>query len=220
MKSLLPKNLAIKFLFQILFLAPILFFSCSDKKAIQLAENRQSQTLATKDYKIASFAGGCFWCMQPPYDKIDGVIKTIVGYMGGSIVNPTYKQVASGGTKHIESIQVYFDPTKISYKKLLEIFWKNIDPTDSNGQFVDRGKQYRPAIFYHNEMQKKEANNSKVELMKKKLYKKSISTEIISSTPFYPAENYHQSYYKKNPIRYKYYRYNSGRDQFLKKIWK
>jgi peptide methionine sulfoxide reductase msrA/msrB len=167
----------------------------------------------------ATFAGGCFWCMETPFEKLDGVVDVISGYTGGNTENPTYKEVSSGGTGHVEAVQVIYDPNKITYAELLEVFWKQIDPTDPDGQFVDRGRQYRPAIFYHTEEQRKLAENSKKELERSGIFQKPITTEIRNATTFYRAEEYHQDYYKKNPIRYKFYRYNSGRDRFLKNTW-
>ena len=167
----------------------------------------------------ATFAGGCFWCMVPPFEKLEGVKEVVSGYTGGHKDNPTYEEVSSGKTGHVEAIQVTFDPSKISYEKLLNVFWRQIDPTDPGGQFVDRGAQYRSVIFYHAPGQKALAEKSRDELQKSGHFKKPIVTEILTAGKFYPAEEYHQDYYKKNPIRYKFYRYNSGRDQFLKKIW-
>jgi methionine-S-sulfoxide reductase len=168
----------------------------------------------------ATFAGGCFWCMQPPFDRLDGVVSTIVGYTGGSKVNPTYEEVSSGATGHAESIEILYDPSRITYTDLLEVFWHNIDPTEVNRQFVDVGSQYRTAVFYHNEEQRKLALASKEKLEKSgKFGSKPIVTEIVPASTFYAAEEYHQKYYQKNSSRYKFYRYNSGRDQFLKKTW-
>ena len=168
---------------------------------------------------VATFAGGCFWCMEPPFEKLNGVQEAISGYMGGQALNPTYQQVSAGGTGYQEVVQISFNPQIISYEKLLEVFWQTMDPTDSMGQFVDRGDQYQSTIFYQDISQKDLAEKSKTELEKKKIFDKPIVTKIIPATKFYPAEDYHQDYYKKNPIRYKYYRYRSGRDQFLKKHW-
>lgn len=171
-------------------------------------------------WEKATFAGGCFWCMETPYEKLDGVKEVISGYTGGKKLNPTYEEVSSGGTGHLESIEVTFDPSVVSYEKLLDLFWRNIDPTDAGGQFVDRGGQYRSAIFYHSEDQKKSAEASKQKLARTGAFGKPIVTEILPATTFYRAEDYHQDYYKKNPIRYKLYRFNSGRDQFLERTWK
>ncbi len=186
--------------------------------------NTVSKGEAMEDIKIktetATVAGGCFWCVESDFDKINGVIKVISGYTGGHAANPTYEEVSSGKTGHLESIQVIYDPEKITYKEILDILWRHIDPTDSGGQFVDRGNQYRSAIFYHNEAQKKIAEESKEELERSGVFNKPIVTEIIKYEKFYPAEEYHQNYYKNNPVWYKNYRWNSGRDQFLEKSWK
>ncbi|NIS63040.1 MAG: peptide-methionine (S)-S-oxide reductase MsrA [Proteobacteria bacterium] len=167
----------------------------------------------------ATFAGGCFWCMEPPFDKLDGVISTTVGYAGGKEKNPTYKEVSSGGTGHAESVEIVYDPSRITYVRLLDVFWRNIDPTQVDGQFVDTGRQYRTAIFYHTEEQRRLAAASKRQLEDSGRFEKKIVTEIVPAGEFYRAEGYHQDYYKKNPLRYKFYRYGSGRDQFLKKVW-
>jgi peptide methionine sulfoxide reductase msrA/msrB len=167
----------------------------------------------------ATFAGGCFWCMTPPFEKLDGVKEVISGYTGGHTVNPTYEDVTSETTGHMESVEVIYDPSKISYEKLLDVFWRQINPTDAGGQFVDRGPSYRTAIFYHNEEQKRLAEESKKKLAQSGRFDKPIVTEILPAGPFYKAEEYHQDYWKKNPIRYKFYRYNAGRDQYLEKIW-
>jgi len=174
---------------------------------------------AEKGLKIATFAGGCFWCTEADFEKVPGVVKVISGYTGGTKENPTYEEVSSGSTGHVEAIQVYYDPSKISYEGLLDAFWRHIDPTDPGGQFVDRGSQYRSVIFYHDEEQERLAERSKEALTKSGRFDKPIVTEIIPFTKFYEAEAYHQDYYKKNPLRYKFYRFNSGRDQFLKKAW-
>jgi len=170
-------------------------------------------------YEVATFAGGCFWCIQPPFDKLNGVVKTTVGYTGGKEKNPTYEQVSSGTTGHAESIEIIYDPKKITYDEILQVFWMNINPMDSGGQFVDRGTQYRPAIFYHSEAQKKAAEASKKKLEESGRFDKPIVVEIVEATEFYPAEDYHQKFYQKNPVRYKSYRWGSGRDQFIEKYW-
>lgn len=172
-----------------------------------------------QQYAIATFAGGCFWCMEPPYDKLDGVISTISGYTGGSQTNPTYAQVSAGLTGHTESVQVTYDAEKISYEKLLEVFWRNIDPTTADRQFCDQGNQYRPAIFYHDAEQKRLAELSKNNVEQNKSFSEPIVTEITEAPEFYPAEEYHQDYYLKNPLRYKFYRYSCGRDQRLEQLW-
>ncbi len=167
-------------------------------------------------YSVATFAGGCFWCMEPPYDKIDGVVETISGYTGGDTEDPTYEQVSAGGTGHAEAVQVVYDSSIVSYRTLLDTFWKNIDPTVKDKQFCDHGSQYRSAIFYRDDEQKKLAEASKKTLLEKF---PTIYTEIVSAPKFYRAEDYHQDYYRKNPIRYKYYRYSCGRDKRLRELW-
>jgi peptide-methionine (S)-S-oxide reductase len=165
----------------------------------------------------ATFAGGCFWCMEGPFDKLDGVISTTSGYTGGSKKNPTYQEVSSGGTGHTEAVEIVYDPAKVSYEKLLEVFWRNIDPLVRDRQFCDVGTQYRSGIFYHDELQKRLAEASKAEVQKR--FKQPIITEIVPASKFYPAEEYHQDYYKKNPIRYKFYRTGCGRDRRLAELW-
>ncbi len=173
-----------------------------------------------KTIKIATFAGGCFWCTESDFEKVAGVVDVVSGYTGGHQENPNYYEVSAGGTGHTEAIQVFYDPEKVSYQELLDVFWRHIDPTDPGGQFVDRGDQYRSAIFYHDEEQKRLAEASKERLAQSGQFSKSIVTEITPLEKFYEAEEYHQDYYRKNPIRYKLYRYNSGRDQFLSKAWR
>lgn len=170
-------------------------------------------------HQKATFAGGCFWCMQPPFDKLPGVIKTTVGFTGGKEENPTYKQVSYGKTSHTESIEIIYDPTLVSYQKLLEVFWMNINPTDLGGQFVDRGSQYRPEIFYHDENQRIIAENSKEKLNKSGRFEKPVLVSITPASAFWKAEDYHQKYYKKSPASYYAYRKGSGRDKFLEKYW-
>jgi len=167
----------------------------------------------------ATFAGGCFWCMQHPFDALEGVMSTTVGYTGGHVPDPTYAQVSAGGTGHVEAIQVVFDPVRISYQKLLDVFWRQVNPTDAGGQFADRGSQYRTVIFYHDEAQQRTAEASKAALARSGRFSAPIVTEILPAGTFYPAEEYHQHYYRKNPIRYRLYRYGSGRDAFLRRIW-
>ena len=167
----------------------------------------------------ATFAGGCFWCMEPPYDKLPGVVSTIAGYMGGKTKNPTYESVSTGTTGYAEVVQVEYDPAKVTYEKLLEVFWRNVDPTQRDGQFCDQGTQYRTAIFYHSEEQKKLAEASKAALEKNKPFKGDIVTEITAAPQFYRAEEYHQDFYKKNPTRYKVYRSGCGRDARLQALW-
>src|SRR6266545_1645419 len=168
---------------------------------------------------VATFAGGCFWCMEPPFDKLPGVTATISGYTGGRKVNPTYEEVSTGGTGHAEAVQVIYDPKKVSYEKLLEVFWVNIDPTVKDRQFCDSGSQYRTGIFYHDETQRKAAEASRAALEKSKPFKEPIVTPIEMAGAFYPAEDYHQDYYVKNPVRYKFYRNGCGRDARLRQLW-
>jgi peptide-methionine (S)-S-oxide reductase len=174
---------------------------------------------AAAEQAAAIFAGGCFWCMEPPYDKLDGVISTTSGYVGGSAPNPTYEQVSAGGTGHAEAVRVVYDPAKLDYEQLLDVFWVNVDPTQADGQFCDHGDQYRTAIFYLDDQQKQLAEESLAELEENKPFKGEIVTEIAPATVFYPAEDYHQDYYHKNPLRYKYYRWACGRDQRLTELW-
>ena len=169
--------------------------------------------------ETATFAGGCFWCLESDLEHHDAVKEVISGYTGGHKNNPTYEDVASGMSGHVEAVQVRFDPDALSYEALLDIFWRHVDPTDPGGQFVDRGSQYRTAIFFHSQEQKKLAENSRLALTRSKRFSKPIATEILPAGKFYRAEAYHQGYHKRNPIRYKFYRHNSGRDQFLKKVW-
>jgi methionine-S-sulfoxide reductase len=180
---------------------------------------RAEETSVGKALAKATFAGGCFWCMEPPFDELPGVISTTSGYTGGSKQNPTYREVSTGGTGHAEAVRVVYDPEKIDYAKLLQVFWRNIDPTAKDRQFCDLGNQYRPAIFYHTEEQRHLAEESKAALEKKKPFPEPIVTEITAASEFYPAEEYHQDYYKTNPIRYKSYRYICGRDQRLERLW-
>ncbi len=168
---------------------------------------------------VATFAGGCFWCMEPPYDALPGVISTTSGFMGGSKRNPTYEEVTSGATGHAEVVQVVYDPKKVSYERLLEVFWKNVDPTVRDRQFCDIGSQYRTSIFYHTEEQQRLAEASKAALTKTKPFKDSIVTPVARVGEFWPAEDYHQDFYIKNPVRYKFYRTGCGRDARLKQLW-
>lgn len=192
----------------------------------QQSKNQKPDMVDEMDKKInadnvqkATFAGGCFWCTESDFEKIEGVVEVISGYTGGDEQNPTYEQVSSGMTGHYEAVQVLYDPAKVTYAELLEVFWRHIDPTDPGGQFVDRGSQYRSAIFYDGQEQKALAEKSRVNLEKSGVFKRPIVTEIVPLQKFYPAEKYHQDYYKKNPIRYKLYRLGSGRDQFIESIW-
>ncbi len=174
---------------------------------------------ASNQQETAILAGGCFWCMEPPFDKLDGVISTTSGYTSGFKKNPTYREVSAGHTGHTEAIEVVFDPAKITYPELLEVFWKNIDPVAINRQFCDSGSQYRSGIYYRDASQKKAAFDSLHRLEKNKPFKEDIATEVVAASTFYPAEDYHQDYYQKNPLRYKYYRFSCGRDNRLEELW-
>lgn len=167
----------------------------------------------------AYFAGGCFWCMEEAFEKVDGVIAAVSGYMGGTVANPSYEDVSSGRTGHAESVEVQYDPSKVTYTQLLEAFWRNVDPITPNAQFCDHGTQYRAAIFYQTEQEKRLAEESKQAIEQAKRFSQPIVTQIASATPFYAAEDYHQDFYKKNPIRYKFYKYNCGRAQRLDDLW-
>ena len=176
-------------------------------------------SLKPEHVEKATFAGGCFWCVESDFEKVDGVLEVVSGYAGGHTKNPTYQEVSSGGTGHLEVVQVIFDPRRVSYQALLDVFWRHVDPTDPGGQFVDRGDQYRTAIFYHDEAQKAEAEASKKRLDASGRFDKPVVTAILPLEAFYPAEDYHQGYYLKEPVRYRFYRLNSGRDGFLKMAW-
>ena len=165
----------------------------------------------------ATFAGGCFWCMEPPFDALDGVISTTSGYIGGTTASPTYEQVSSGGTGHAEAVQIVFDPARVTYATLLEVFWRNVDAADGEGQFCDRGSQYRPAIFYHTAEQQRQAEDSRARIRAQ--LGQAVPVQVVAAGAFYKAEDYHQDYYKKNPVRYKFYTWNCGREQRLDKLW-
>jgi len=198
----------------LLFLILTVLF-CSNLKA-----EEESRPMDNQNLKTAIFAGGCFWCMQPPFDQTEGVIKTSVGYAGGHDANPTYEEVSSGTSGHAEVIEVTYDPSKVSYEKLLDVFWKNIDPTTVDQQFADRGSQYRTAIFYVDGEQKKMAIASKEKIEKSGWYDRPIVTSIESAGKFYPAEDYHQKYYKKNAVHYEMYKEGSGRAGYIKMMQK
>ncbi|MBF0569575.1 MAG: peptide-methionine (S)-S-oxide reductase MsrA [Candidatus Omnitrophica bacterium] len=178
----------------------------------------QGEVLSADLHK-ATFAGGCFWCMQPPFAQLEGVVSTTVGYTGGDKPDPTYEEVSSGTTGHVEAIQVVYDPNKVSYDVLLGLFWRSIDPTDPRGQFADQGSQYRTAIFYQDEEQRRLAEESKKLLTGSGRFRKPIATAILPAKPFYPAEEYHQQYYRTHSIQYKLYKKGSGREDFLEKTW-
>lgn len=165
----------------------------------------------------AVFAGGCFWCMEPPFDKLDGVLSTTSGYTGGRVQDPSYEQVSAGRTGHAESVRVTYDPQVVTYQRLLEVYWRNVDPLTANAQFCDHGNQYRTAIFYADDAQRQQAEASRAALEGR--FDQPVVTEIVAAGPFYPAEEYHQDYYEKNPLRYKFYRYNCGRDKRLAEVW-
>lgn len=169
------------------------------------------------DTAVATFAGGCFWCTEADFDKVEGVISTTSGFIGGHKKDPSYKEVSSGGTGHTEAVEIRYDPSKVTYEELLDVFWVNHDPTTNTRQFCDKGRQYRPGIFYHNAEQKRLAEEAKREVEKNHSFP--VVTEITEATEFYPAEEYHQNYYEKNPIRYKFYRYSCGRDARLEELW-
>ena len=193
-----------------------LLAACSQADTPATDASTQSASGKTQ---TAIFAGGCFWCMEHPFDELPGVISTTSGYTGGDKVNPTYEQVSSGTTGHAEAMKVVYDPSKVGYDKLLDVFWHNIDPVSTNGQFCDHGNQYRSAIFYANDEQEQLAEASKKKWQASGKFSQPITTQIVPASTFYPAEDYHQDYYMKNPLRYKFYRYNCGRDQRLEAVW-
>lgn len=178
-----------------------------------------AEDAGTSQLAKATFAGGCFWCMEGPFESLDGVVSVTVGYTGGTKVNPTYEEVSAGGTGHAESVEIAYDPSKISYGKLLDIFWHNIDPLTKDAQFCDHGHQYRSAIFFHDPAQRKLAEESKTALEASGRFKQPIVTEITPASTFYRAEEYHQHYHQKNPLRYRFYRFSCGRDQRLRQLW-
>jgi peptide methionine sulfoxide reductase msrA/msrB len=189
--------------------------------ASQPSIGKQTEMSAHRDHlKQATFAGGCFWCSEADFEKTQGVVEVISGYTGGTTENPSYEEVSSGRSEHLEAVQVVYDPAKITYKELLDVFWRHVDPTDPGGQFVDRGPQYRTAIFYHDEEQRRAAEGSRQELDRSGRFKKPVVTEIRPLTRFYAAEGYHQDYYKTNSLRYSLYRQGSGRDQFIREAWR
>ena len=178
-----------------------------------------AEPVAEPGVETAILAGGCFWCIEADYEKLDGVLGVVSGYTGGELKNPTYKQVSSGNSGHIEVVEVSFDASRISYAEILDYFWRHIDPTRDDGQFCDRGPQYRPAIFYRGETQHREAQASEKRIAASKPFPEPLKVELIAATEFYPAEDYHQDYYKKNPVRYKFYRYNCRRDARVETLW-
>lgn len=201
----------------LLLIAASVLIACRQSDAVSSKEVLQQ--LQKENLAVATFAGGCFWCTESDFDKVHGVVSTISGYMGGHVANPTYEQVSSGKTGHIEVVQVFYDPDKTDFAKLLAAFWPTIDPLTRNGQFCDMGPQYRSAIFYHNAEQQTQIESSKQALEASGRFNQPVVTEILPATAFYPAEDYHQDYYIKNPLRYKYYRNNCGRDDRLQELW-
>ncbi len=210
MNILIPMSLAMA--------ALITINGCRESNMVQQGVAGE-MTEESQNLNKATFAGGCFWCTEADFEKLPGVVKVVSGYTGGQKENPTYAEVSSGTTGHVEAIQVYYDPSKISYEELLDTLWKHIDPSDGGGQFVDRGPQYRSAIFYHDDEQKRLAEKSREALGKSGKFNKPIATEILQFTKFYEAEEYHQDYYKNHSLRYSFYRHGSGRDQFLERVW-
>ncbi len=197
-----------------------LFLTAACTRADEDAVRNANADMDKKAYKTATFAGGCFWCMEPPFEKMPGVIDVVSGYAGGRDKDPTYEEVSSGATGHYETIEITYDPKVVTYAELLDVFWRQIDPTDAGGSFVDRGQQYGSVIFYSNDEEKKIAEDSKKRLAESGIFKAPIVTEIKKLETFYKAEDYHQDYYKKSTLKYKFYRSRSGRDNFIKKVWK
>ncbi len=204
-------------MYRLLILIAAMILLCVGGDAVA-AETKAGERSGGKR-ETATFAGGCFWCMEPPFDKLPGVLSVTAGYTGGRVKNPSYEQVSAGGTGHAEAVQIVYDPTKIGYAKLLDIFWHNIDPTADERQFCDTGHQYRSAIFFHSPEQQALALNAKATLEKNKPFAGPIVTQVVPAGEFYLAEEYHQQYYKKNPLRYGYYRASCGRDRRLKELW-
>ncbi|WP_304056834.1 peptide-methionine (S)-S-oxide reductase MsrA [Nitrosomonas communis] len=202
-----------------LILAALVGCQQSDSRDLAGTNHQLQHQVEETVLEIAIFAGGCFWCTEADFDKVPGVVKTLSGYIGGTVANPTYKQVSKGKTGHIEAVQIYFDPAKTSYARLLAAYWPTIDPLTANGQFCDHGPQYRSAIFYRNAQQHMQAEASKSGLIASGRFNQAVVTEILPATEFYPAEEYHQDYYLKNPVRYSYYRSRCGRDERLAQVW-
>jgi len=186
--------------------------------AVAQGSTRQAEPPAA-GLAVATFAGGCFWCMEPPFDRLEGVVSTTSGYTGGTVAAPSYEQVSAGGTGHVEAVRVVYDPAKVDYRTLLEVFWRNVDPLDAAGQFCDRGHEYRPAVFAHDEEQRRLAEASKAALAAPGRFERPVAVAIEPARGFYVAEDHHQDYYQKNPVRYRYYRWNCGRDARLEQVW-
>lgn len=200
-------------------LALRLLFATVLLAAVPVTADNATKGSGDRQLEKATFAGGCFWCMEEAFEAVEGVVSVASGYTGGHKVNPDYEEVSAGGTGHAEAVEILYDPAKISYAKSLEIFWHNIDPTTPDRQFCDRGNQYRAAIFYQNEIQKRLAEESKQAVERTKPFKETVVTQLVPASAFYMAEDYHQDFYKKNPIRYKFYKYNCGRAQRLEELW-
>ena len=184
-----------------------------------LAAQEGKSPMAPRNLAVATFAGGCFWCVESDFDQVPGVLRTISGYTGGTLKDPTYQQVSKGGTGHYEAVQIHYDPAKITYPALVDIFWRSVDPTDGDGQFCDRGDSYKTAIFVNSMEEKLQAENSKRAVEQSGVLEDPIVTPILVAGPFYPAEDYHQNYYKENPLKYKFYRYRCGRDARIRSLW-
>jgi peptide-methionine (S)-S-oxide reductase len=197
----------------------LLFFTAAAFFVCWVVLHATSQSAAGVRLDKAYFAGGCFWCMEEAFEKVDGVVSATSGYMGGTVANPSYEAVSAGRTGHAESVEVVYDTAKASYQKLLDAFWRNVDPITPNAQFCDHGSQYRSAIFFQTEEEKRAAETSKESIEQSRRFKEPIATQIVTASQFYPAEEYHQDFYKKNPIRYKFYKYNCGRAQRLEELW-
>jgi peptide methionine sulfoxide reductase msrA/msrB len=212
-----PSEVSMKNIFALFSMLTAVLIGCGQGQGMD--EKQAGGQQAPPNARTAVFAGGCFWCTEADFEKLPGVFEAVSGYTGGHVANPTYEQTSAGGTGHVEAVKVSYDPAKISYAQLLDWFWRHVDPTDGGGQFVDRGAQYRSAIFYADEEQHQLAETSKKQLAESGHFDKPVVTDILPLGPFYLAEDYHQDYYKNNPVRYKYYRYRSGRDQFLEKTW-
>jgi peptide-methionine (S)-S-oxide reductase len=200
-------------------LLALTLFAVHAALAISVAAAPRRAAQPATQHARATFAGGCFWCMEAVFDGLPGVVSATSGYVGGSLPNPNYKQVSAGGTGHAEAVEVVFDPRRISYAQLLELFWKNVDPLTANRQFCDEGDQYRAAIFYHDAEQKRLADATKAAIERSRRFTQPIVTQIVPVSRFYRAEEYHQDYHLKNPVRYKYYKYQCGRAQRLKALW-
>ena len=215
------KNVVYVFLLFASIIAVVLAFTGTQSKNYKSEhiEGEKEVMVDEEKHEVATLAGGCFWCMEPPFEKLEGVVRVTSGYSGGTETNPTYREVASGMTGHAESVKIVYDPKKISYEEILNVFWMNIDPTQADGQFADRGEQYRTVIFYHDDEQKMKAEESKKKLEESGKFDRPIVTSIEPFKSFYKAEDYHQDYYKKNPVHYKMYKKGSGREGFIKRTW-